>query len=272
MNVLFIIFSAAFGLLVGSFFNVLIYRLPRAESIVFPGSHCPQCASPVKAYQNIPVLSYLCLRGRCAQCGVRIPVQYPLVELVTAIVSVLLWMLHLGPAIVQGNTGDIVTAALQTISLLLLIPMSVIDYRHYIIPNSFTLPGLAIGLIASFIPESITPQQSLLGILAGGGSLLFVGKTGEIIFKKDEAMGGGDIKLMAWIGALWGWKVALMSIVFGSFIGAFVSLLLMPLKLLPQDHKIPFGPFLAGGIYIAVFWGEEIVSWYFGVIQEIMGV
>lgn len=271
MDALLIAVTVVFGLVLGSFFNVVIWRVPRGESIVSPPSHCPSCGRRIKAIENIPILSYLILRGRCRGCGSGIPVRYLLVELGTAACAVLIWFQLIDPARADGmGAWEGTRLALVAIALLVMIPVTVIDLQHYIIPDAITLPGLALGMVLSLPPGPITPLQSALGVLAGGGSLLLFGKLGEIVFRKGEAMGGGDIKLMALVGAVWGWQIALEGIVFGSVLGAAIGVTLSVARLLPKDHRIPFGPFLAAGVWIAVFAGDEIITWYMAFTEGLL--
>ncbi|MBN1980561.1 MAG: prepilin peptidase [Chitinivibrionales bacterium] len=258
------IFSVfCFGLLFGSFFNVLIYRLPRSESILWPPSHCPGCNKPISWHENIPILSYLFLKGKCSQCRSAISIQYPLIELMTGLLSIGLWLTLIEPFYQSSHSVfEQCTFALQLLTLLLLIPVSLIDYYHLIIPDSISLGGLVCSLLCSLLPDDLSPLQSVVGALAGGGILFLFGLFGEYVLRKKDAMGGGDVKLMAFIGALWGWKVALIAIVLASFLGSIIGLSLIIVRLMPKNNKIPFGPFLAGGIWISVLWGEYLVTLY----------
>ena len=258
------------GLILGSFFNVLIYRIPKGESIVWPGSRCTQCGRPIRAVENIPLFSYIFLGGRCAGCKEKISPQYPLVEFVTLCLALVAWFFIAKPFLSSIHPWwEYLFLALQIISFLILVPVAVIDYHHYIIPDAISLGGLGCGIAFAFIPGGITPLQSLYGILAGGGSLYLLGFVGELLFKK-EAMGGGDIKLMAFLGAVWGWKIALLSIMFGAVFGSILGVLLMAVRILPKDHQIPFGPFLGLGFWLAVLFGEELVRAYFQFVQGMM--
>jgi len=264
MESFFIAICIATGLILGSFFNVLIWRLPRSESIIAPGSHCPACGRHIRPWENIPVLSFIMLGGKCAGCRAAISWRYPAVELLTAALCLLLWQTYVSPyAAIPHRAADHITFVLRIASLLVLIPVAFIDLEHFIIPDSITLPGLAVGILASFFPGPLTPLQMLLGTAAGGGTLMALGALGEYVFKKDEAMGGGDIKLMAFLGALWGWKAALLAIVFGSVLGACATLPLLAAGRLPADRRIPFGPFLAAGTWIAALYGDQCVRAYF---------
>lgn len=259
-----------FGLLFGSFFNVLILRLPNNKSIAWPGSQCPKCSRSLPFYENIPVISYLFLGGKCAGCKGKISIQYPIIELFTAIFFIVLWYLIIYPHHIENvSIWDYCFHIMQFASLAILIPVTIIDISHYIIPDSITLGGLVIGILISFFPGTITPQQSLYGILAGGGSLLLMGYFGEYVLRKKDSMGGGDIKLMAFIGSIWGWKIALLSIAFGAFAGSIVGIPLIIFKILKKDQHIPFGPYLSAGIFIASFWGEKLYNGYMSFLEKI---
>ncbi|MFP4416791.1 MAG: prepilin peptidase [Chitinispirillaceae bacterium] len=256
-----------FGLMIGSFFNVLIYRLPRNESVVWPGSHCPDCRNRLKLWHNIPVISYLFLRGACAFCRKKVSLRYPVVEIVTALLALWLWF-SLGTQSMTGVSWwrDLYTIA-RMLSLLILLPVSLIDLRHYIIPDAITIGGLIAGLALSFIPGDLTPLQAVLGMAAGGGSLYCVGLFGEYVLRKEDSMGGGDIKLMAFLGAFWGWQTVLMGIVFASFMGALVGVGMIILGALKKDRHIPFGPFLAAGCWTAVLYGDYLLRSYIAFID-----
>jgi len=264
-------FAFCFGLVVGSFFNVLIWRLPRNESIASPGSHCPACNRPIRWFENMPLLSFILLRARCPGCKAPISWRYPAVELLTALLMTGIW-LFFRDGIHSWNEWAIFV--LRASSLLVLIPLSAIDIKHYILPDAITLSGIAAAVLAAFIPRDIPLLMALrdcgLGLLTGGGMLLLVGLIGSWIFKK-EAMGMGDVKLMAFLGAFWGWEIALMGIIFASFVGAAAGGVMLLFRKLGPDHRIPFGPFLAAGTVAAVFAGKTIAAAYFGLMERIIG-
>jgi leader peptidase (prepilin peptidase) / N-methyltransferase len=268
METLVLFFVVCCGLILGSFFNVLIWRLPRHESIISPPSHCPKCNRQVRPWENIPVISYLLLGGKCAGCGQRISLQYPFVELATAGAALLLWYTvaaSRSPGIVHDTH-----LALRCFALLLMIPVTVIDLRHRIIPDAITLPLFAVSVCASFLPGDTTPFQSIAGVVAGGGTLFCMGWLGKIIFRKGEAMGGGDIKLLAAVGALFGPKIALLTIFFGAVSGTAGASALAVFKRMPRDRRIPFGPFLALGLWIAALWGSGIIESYMNFTARII--
>lgn len=266
-----IFITVMYGLILGSFFNVLIWRIPREESIFWPASHCPKCSVKIKPWHNIPVLSYLFLRGRCFSCSEKIPPVYPLVELCTGGAAVAVWMILIEP-LMPLTWQQWPAVLIQSIFLLLMIPVTVIDFRHYIIPDLFTLPMLGIGLLVSFFPGFPTPTASFFGILGGGGTLYAIGWIGAVLFKKGEAMGGGDIKIMAAAGALWGAQTALMGILFGALLGSVFGITIMAIKKINTDHRIPFGPFLGAGIWIAVLYGKQILKMYLRYIDNAAGM
>ena len=245
------VISIIFGALVGSFLNVCIFRLPKEESIIWPGSHCPHCKKPIKFYDNIPLISYLLLKGRCRYCKGSISLQYPLVEGITALSSLFL-IIKFGPSLSYLFYFAFVAA---------LIVITVIDLYHQIIPDAISLPGIGVGLLASLIIPQITFSNSLIGILLGGGSLFIVATFYQWLFKR-EGMGGGDIKLLAMIGAFLGWKAVLLTILLSSLIGSVTGILMMVVKGKDFKYAIPFGPFLSLGAVISLFYGEEIVRWY----------
>jgi len=264
------LFSICMGLVLGSFFNVLIWRIPREESILWPPSHCPSCNNRIKPWENIPVISFLFLGGKCSKCKTSISWVYPLIELTTAICSLIICIALFREDISSFSWFSFPSLLLQYIFLLLMIPVAVIDIRHYIIPDGFTLPLIICGLLVSFLPGEITPFQSLAGILLGGGTLYLIGWLGTTILKKGDAMGFGDVKLMAATGAIFGAKFSLMSIIFGAFFGSAIGLTLIALKKLDPDHHIPFGPFLGAGIWLSVMAGDLILQAYCNYIEKII--
>jgi len=245
------VISIIFGALVGSFLNVCIFRLPKEESIIWPGSHCPQCNKPIKFYDNIPLISYLLLQGKCRYCKKTISLQYPLVEGITALSSFLLIM-KFGPSLSYLFYFAFIAA---------LIVITVIDLYHQIIPDVISLPGIGVGIIASLILPQMAFFNSLIGVLLGGGSLFIVGTLYQWIFKR-EGMGGGDVKLLAMIGAFLGWKAVILTILLSSLIGSITGIIIMVLKGKDFKYAIPFGPFLSLGAVMSLFYGEEIIRWY----------
>ncbi len=243
--------SIVLGAIVGSFLNVCISRLPKEESIVRPGSHCPKCKTPIQYYDNIPLLSYLLLGGKCRHCKAPISIQYPIVEAITALSSFFLFITF-GVSLSFFYYFSFVAA---------LIVITVIDLYHQIIPDVISLPGIVIGLLGSLVIPKITFWSSLIGALSGGGSLFLVATVYQWLFKR-EGMGGGDVKLLAMIGAFLGWKAVILTIFLSSFIGSIIGITVMLIKGKDFKYAIPFGPFLALGAVISLFWGENLISLY----------
>ena len=239
------------GLVVGSFLNVCIHRLPKGESIVHPPSCCPTCGIPIRWYDNLPLVSFLLLRGRCRACGERIAWQYPAVELLTGFLF-LLTMLRFG-------------FGLRSIFLLIficgLIVITWIDLDHEIIPHAVTLPGIPLGLIGSLITREPSPWEALAGMLVGAGLVYLVAVYAEVAFQK-ESMGGGDVNLLAMIGAFLGWRLMLLAFFSAVASGACLSLGLIATGVLSRKDRIPFGPFLALGAVVALFAGDRVIDWY----------
>lgn len=246
-----IVISVIFGALIGSFLNVCIWRIPKEESIIWPGSHCPHCQKPIQFYDNIPLLSYFLLRGKCRHCKEPISIQYPLVEGAAALASLFLMMIY-GPSLSFIFYFAFIGA---------LIVITVIDLYLQIIPDVISLPGIGVGLLASLLIPEITFWNSLIGILLGGGSLFSVATLYQWLFKR-EGMGGGDVKLLAMIGAFLGWKAVILTILLSSLIGSITGIVIMVWKGKDSKYAIPFGPFLSLGAVISLFYGEPLIRWY----------
>lgn len=245
------VLALAFGLAIGSFLNVCIYRVPLGKSISFPPSACPSCGAGIKPYHNIPVIGYVILGGRCHSCGGRISARYPAVELLNGLlyVAALYWF------------GPTVKAAGAMLLLSVMVVVTFIDLEHKIIPDGITLTGIPLGLVLGPLVFGTPFLDSVIGVLAGGGLLFGVGVLGSMALGK-EGMGGGDVKLMAMVGAFLGWKMALVSIFIGAFLGSFVGVPLILFKVMDRHTMIPFGPFLAIGSVVALFFGDEMLYWY----------
>ena len=241
------------GLIVGSFSNVCIYRIPRNESMIYPASHCPKCRSSIRPIDNIPLLSYILLKGKCRNCGSKISIQYPVVEFLTGIIYIFIFLIY----------GLTLQSLIYIILSSALIIIAFIDLNEQIVPDVISLPGIAIGLILSFFVPYISFINSVLGVVVGGGIILVIGLVGSVIFKK-EAMGGGDVKLAAMIGAFLGWKYTIISLFLGFFLGALVGIFLILLKIKSKEDMVPFGPFIALGSFITFLWGEKIIVLYLG--------
>jgi len=250
----FVVFGLVFlfGAVVGSFLNVCIYRIPARKSLVWSRSHCPACDGLIPWYYNLPVLSYLLLRGHCASCKAPISPRYPLVEILTGVLFVMSvrWF-GLQPFVIA-----------IWVFLAVLVVITFIDLDHQIIPDVISLPGILLAFLGSFFIPWVSPWESLLGILAGGGSLFVIAWGYELLSKK-EGMGGGDIKLLAMIGAFLGWKSILPIVLFASLAGTAIGVPLMLMRRKGMQYALPFGPFLACGAVVYIFWGGTIIRWYF---------
>jgi len=245
-----------FGLIVGSFLNVCIYRLPTGGSVTRPArSACPRCGAAIAAYDNIPVLSYLWLRGRCRHCREPISVQYPVVELASGLFALLTAI----------KFGGGMTAAVYYIFIAALLTISVIDLQHRIIPDIISLPGIPLAVLAALAIPAMSLKASLIGLLAGGGSLLAVAWLYRLLTGKI-GMGGGDIKLMAMIGALLGPPGVIFTIFVASALGSVIGVALMLYTRSNLKLAVPFGPFLSVGAVAYVFFGPEAIRWYFNLL------
>jgi leader peptidase (prepilin peptidase)/N-methyltransferase len=268
----FVVFT--FGAVIGSFLNVCVHRMPLEQSIVTPPSHCPHCNAHIRWTDNIPLVSYIMLRGKCRHCGAKITPRYFLVELLTAVLFLLMWLkltewdhppVH-GIYLLKGPIYWMVIAGL--------IVATFIDFEHYIIPNEITFGGLIIGLLLSAVypplmdadTVKLSLLRSVLGAVVGGLSLLTVAVVGEMIFRK-EAMGMGDVKLLAAIGAFFGWQSALFTILVSSLLGGVVGLVLIVGRRKGWESRIPYGPYIAFGAMLWMFCGHEIIHWYLSFIR-----
>jgi len=238
-----------FGLCIGSFMNVCIYRLPAKKSIVFPGSACPDCGTSIRAYDNIPVLSYIWLKGRCRHCSTRIPLRYVTVEIMGGAFAVLAYLKF-------GFTWEALIYY-GFVAALLIITFIDIDYQ--IIPDIISLPGIPLGFAASFAIPGVTYKASLIGILVGGGMLYLIAWGYQLVTKK-EGMGGGDIKLLGMIGAFTGWQGVLFTIFVASAVGTISGLLVMLHQKKGLKLAIPFGPFLSTDLVRAAAPDDELAA------------
>jgi len=251
-----IIATAIFGACIGSFLNVCIVRMPEKISIVFPPSSCPRCNYRIKWYDNIPVLSYLLLLGKCRSCRTKISIQYPLVEILTsfsAVYSFIYFSLTLKTLVVF-------------IFICYLIVISLIDLKYQIIPDELSLSGIVIFFLFSIFIKENNILDSVLGIITGGGSLYLIILLYYLI-KKEYGMGGGDIKLLAMIGAFTGYKGVFFTIFMASSLGTIIGIPVMIVNKENMKYKIPFGPFLSIASIIYIFHGRDIIIWYLNFIR-----
>ncbi|MGO9146609.1 MAG: prepilin peptidase [Desulfomonilia bacterium] len=247
-----VVIVALFGLFIGSFLNVCIYRIQKGESIVWPPSHCPKCTKALMPWDNIPVISYLILKGRCRYCTEPISVRYPVVELLSALLAVSLLY----------RFGVSVTFLIYYLWACALLIITFIDLDIQIIPDRLSLGGIVVGLLVVYwLP--VTYKDALIGLILGGGLLLAI-IYGYYFLTKKEGMGGGDVKLLAMIGVFTGWQGVLFTVFASSLMGTVVGIPWGLLKKGTLKAAIPFGPFLALGALIYVFWGQYLIDWYFG--------
>ena len=245
-----LVLSFVVGLCFGSFLNVVIFRLPLGQSLTHPPSRCMACGSKLRWRDNVPILSWTLLGGKCRKCRAPISIQYPVVELVTGVLFVLVvWLTPVGPLLFS-----------RLIFVCILIVLFGIDLEHQILPNTITLPGIAIGLIFSFIAPPGW-RSSLIGIVIGGGSLYGIAAAYYLV-RREEGLGMGDVKMLAMIGAFLGWKAVLVTLVLSSFSGALLGLALIAVQRGSMRLALPFGTFLALGALAAMFVGDPLLAWY----------
>ncbi len=247
-----ILFSFLFGLVFGSFLNVCIYRIPLKKSIIFPPSSCPHCGHRIAFYDNIPVVSYLLLRAKCRHCHEPIPLSYPVVELLTGLSSMALFIRY-------GLSYHYMLAFLFVVTLVLI---SFIDLHHQIIPDILSIPGILAGIAVSLIPGHLPWLDSLIGAFGGGGALFLI----AVVFKKitgRDGMGGGDVKLLTMIGAWMGWRALPFILLFSSLSGIVIGGSALMIAGKGYRVRIPFGPFLSLGAIIYLFFGQQILLWYY---------
>lgn len=243
------------GLFIGSFLNVCIYRIPRSESIVWPGSRCTACGTPIKPWDNIPVLSYIFLRGACRHCRARIKPRYPLVEAISALLALALY----------ARFGPGAAFAIYYLFACALVVITFIDLDYQIIPDRISLGGIVVGLaLVYWLPVSY--KDALIGLAAGAGSLLLI-IYGYYFLTKRQGMGGGDVKLLGMIGVFIGWQGVAFTIFTASLVGSVVGLAWIAVQGKDMKAAIPFGPFLSLGALTYLFWGEALIAWYFMLLR-----
>lgn len=245
-----IVLAGVLGLAVGSFLNVCIHRLPRGESLVYPASRCPRCGRALRWHDNVPVVSWVWLGGKCGQCHAPISIQYPIVELITAALIVAI--------VIVTPPGPLLAARL--VLACALVVLFAIDLEHHILPNVITLPGIAIGWLFSFLGPPGW-QASLAGIMLGAG-VLYGTAAAYYLVRREEGLGMGDVKMLAMVGAFLGWKAVLLTLVLASFTGALVGVGMMITSRGGMRYALPFGTFLAVGALVAMFAGDAIIAWY----------
>jgi leader peptidase (prepilin peptidase)/N-methyltransferase len=240
------------GLALGSFFNVCIHRLPRGESLAWPGSRCPSCRHALSWLENIPVVSYLALRGRCGHCGASIAVRYPIVELATGLFFL--------AAALTFEPGWLLASRLVFGSALIL--LFAIDLEHHLLPNAITIPGMIAGLLFSLVTEPGV-VSALIG-LAGGGGVLFGLAEAYYRLRGEEGLGMGDVKMLGMIGAFLGWKLTFLTLVVASLLGSIVGVGVLVSRRGDLKYALPFGTFLSLGAGVAMFRGDAMLDWYLG--------
>jgi leader peptidase (prepilin peptidase) / N-methyltransferase len=246
------VFAFIFGAVVGSFLTVCIFRLPANVSIVKPLSQCPHCHHPIRFYDNIPILSFLILKAKCRDCAGEISWRYPLVELITALLSLFLFLKFC--LSLNFLVFFIFTAVLIVITF--------IDLDHQIIPDVLTLPGIPIFFLLAIFVVKVQWPEALIGLLVGGGVLYAIAFVYELLTKR-EGMGGGDIKLLGMIGGFLGWKSLIFILLISSFTGAVVGITAMIIKKQDMKYAVPFGPFLSLAAVAFIFWGDAFIRLLF---------
>lgn len=248
-----------FGLIWGSFLNVVIYRVPLGLSLVRPPSSCPQCKKRIKVYDNIPVISFLLLRGKCRFCGARIPWTYPFVEILTPVGFLLLYARF-------GLNSYFFASCLFASALMAL---GFIDYYHQLLPDEITLPGLVLALAYSFFRPDLNLRRALIGAVVGSGFLLLV-YGAYFLLRKKEGLGLGDVTMMLMIGAYLGFEKAILTLILASFAGALVGIFLLFFRKKDLQYALPFGTFLAPAAFFSLLWGERIIKAYFGLYKGLI--
>jgi leader peptidase (prepilin peptidase)/N-methyltransferase len=259
METLTLVWIAVFGLVWGSFLNVVIYRLPREMSLVRPPSCCPGCGARIKPYDNIPVLSYILLGGKCRRCGRRISPVYPVVEALTALALVLVFIRSGHALSLEFFAGSLFSSALITLGF--------IDYFHQILPDEITLPGLVLALVYAVFRGDMSLRSALIGAASGAGFLLLVYGAYRLIRKK-EGLGMGDVTMLLMVGAYLGWQRTFLTLILASFVGALVGVFLMARRKKDLQFALPFGTFLAPAAFVAALWGQKIIAAYLSLYRR----
>ncbi len=246
------IYVFGIGAVIGSFLNVLICRIPKNENFITGRSRCPRCGAQIRWFDNVPIVSFLILWGKCRDCRAPISWRYPLVELLTAAFFLLAFTLY----------GISAQAVIVSIFFCLLMVVTAIDFQLYVIPDKITITGMILGLAASFVNPMVKPLDALIGLVAGGASLYLLAIVGDFLFKK-ESLGGGDIKLAAMLGAFQGWRNIIIIFFGAAVLGLLYALIYMIFSSrMRRDRMIPFGPFLSLAALIALFFGNHLINFY----------
>lgn len=251
-----IILIAVLGLAWGSFLNVVIFRLPRDMSLSRPPSTCPGCGRRIRPSENIPVLSYIWLRGKCRNCGMGIPLSYLLVEIITPLSFIILHLKY-------GLSPMFFASVVFTSAMIVL---AVIDFYHQILPDEITLPGIVLALIFTGFRTDLSLRQAMIAALVGAGFLLFVYGL-YYLLRRKEGLGMGDVTLMLFIGSFIGLRLCIFTLILASFSGAIIGILILIAQKKDLQHALPFGTFLAPAAYIALVWGDPIVTAYLRLFQ-----
>ncbi len=252
-----IILIVVFGLVWGSFLNVVIYRLPRGLSLIRPPSSCPHCGKQIKFYENIPILSYLALRGKCGNCKANISPAYPLVEALTPFCFLLVYIQY-------SLSPHFFVSCLFASALIVL---GFIDYYHQILPDEITLPGFVLAFLYTFFRDDLSLTQALLGAGVGAGFLLLVYGV-YYLLRKKEGLGLGDVTMMLMVGAFLGWKQTLLTLILASIGGAIVGIFFIIFKKKDLQHALPFGTFLAPAAFVALLYGQQIIDAYLSLYRQ----
>jgi len=245
--------SFVIGLFIGSFLNVCIYRIPEGKSVIWPPSHCPYCGERIKPYDNIPVISYFLLKGKCRSCGERISYRYPAVELLTGVLT----------AATVCKFGVSLSSLYYLLLVYYLIVISFIDLKTMEVPVRFSYGALLSGLLLSFFVPQHSFKEAVFGASFGAGVILFIIET-YYVFTGKEGMGYGDANIMAVVGAFLGWKKVLLTLFLASLVGAATGVTLILLKKGEREKPIPFGPFIAAGALLSLYFGDRLINWYLG--------
>ena len=261
METVTVVLIAVFGLVWGSFLNVVIFRVPRGMSLLRPPSSCPGCGARILPYDNVPVLSYLILRGKCRKCGRRISPVYPTVEALTALAFLLVFDRSGRLLSLEFFAGCLFASAL--------IALGFIDYFHQILPDVITMPGLVLSLVYSFFRDDLTFRDALVGAVTGAGFLLLVYGAYRVI-RKREGLGMGDVTMLLMIGAYLGWKGTLLTLILASFVGTLVGVFFIVRRKKDLQFALPFGTFLAPAAFVAALWGERIIILYSGLDRRMI--